>query len=75
MHHDRIIQLASGVLIAVVMLALAYVTAIAPEDRVPSTSPVLTWMRSRSGRRVVAALFAAFGLVILAVHILKFAAE
>ena len=75
MHHDRIIQLASGVLIAVVMLALAYVTAIAPEDRVPSTSPVRAWMRTRSGRRVVAALIAAFGLVILAIHILKFAAE
>jgi hypothetical protein len=75
MHHERIIQLVSGVGIALAMFALAYVTAVAPEDSSPSRSPVLAAMRSRRGRYAIAALMTVFGLVILILHILKFVAE
>lgn len=71
----RATDLVSGVAMAFAMLMLAWVTAIAPEDRFPSTNSVLVWMRSRRGRRIVGGIMAAMALAILAIHIVQFSAE
>ena len=57
------------------MLLLAWVIAIGPEDRKPAANRLYAWMRSRHGRRIVAAIVAVMALAILALHILKFQAE
>ena len=71
----RATDLVSGVAMAFAMLMLAWVTAIAPEDRSPSSNRAYAWMRSRRGRRIVAAVMAAMGVAILVLHLVQFSAE
>ena len=75
MAHDRTVDLVAGIGIAGTLLLLAWVTLVAAEDRVPSTNRFYAGMRSRNGRRIIAALVAVMALIVLVIHILKFAAE
>lgn len=75
MSHDRVVDLITGFGFAGALLLVAWVIAIGPEDRNPSSNRLYARMRSRNGRRVVAAIIAALALAILALHIIQFSTE
>jgi hypothetical protein len=71
----RIADLVAGFAFAGAFLLLAWIAAIGPEDRNPSRNGFYAQMRSRSGRRTVAAIIAVMAIGILILHIVKFLAE
>jgi hypothetical protein len=71
----RATGLFAGVAMAGALILLAWVIAIGPEDRNPSTNRLHAWMRSRGGRRAVAAVVVLMALAILVLHLVKFSAE
>jgi hypothetical protein len=71
----RTTDLVSGVAMTGAFLLLAWVIAIGPEDRKPAANRLYARMRTRQGRRVVAALIVVMALAILVLHIVKFQAE